>query len=65
MKIDGAVSIHDFRVVFGETHTNLIFDMVVPFNCKDVGALCDKVQNLVWEINPSLFTVITTEHSYT
>ena len=29
-----AITIHDFRVVKGDTHTNLIFDMVVPFSCK-------------------------------
>ena len=29
--IDPALSLHDFRVVFGETHTNMIFDVVVPF----------------------------------
>ena len=27
------LSIHDFRVVKGETHTNLIFDVVVPYEC--------------------------------
>ena len=27
-------SIHDFRAVLGETHTNLIFDIAVPFECK-------------------------------
>lgn len=31
--VDHRLSIHDFRVVQGETHTNLIFDVVVPFNC--------------------------------
>ena len=25
------LSIHDFRVVFGDSHTNLIFDMIVPY----------------------------------
>ena len=25
------LSLHDFRVVFGDTHTNLIFDIVVPY----------------------------------
>lgn len=29
-----AITIHDFRVVKGDTHTNLIFDMVVPFSCE-------------------------------
>ena len=33
-EIHPGISIHDFRVVFGETHTNLIFDMEVPFSCK-------------------------------
>ncbi len=27
-------SMHDFRMVPGKTHTNLIFDVVVPFECK-------------------------------
>lgn len=30
--IDKNLSIHDFRMVVGATHTNLIFDTVVP--CK-------------------------------
>lgn len=29
------VTIHDFRMVPGVTHTNLIFDAVVPFEVKD------------------------------
>ncbi|MGI6019946.1 MAG: cation diffusion facilitator family transporter [Lachnospiraceae bacterium] len=33
-KIDELITIHDFRVVWGETHTNLIFDMALPFECK-------------------------------
>ena len=32
--IDSKLSIHDFRIVHGETHTNLIFDVVVPYECK-------------------------------
>lgn len=30
-EIDPKLSLHDFRAVPGETHTNLIFDVVVPF----------------------------------
>lgn len=30
-EIGGQLSLHDFRVVFGETHTNLIFDIIVPY----------------------------------
>ena len=29
--IDAQLTIHDFRVVFGTTHTNIIFDVVAPF----------------------------------
>ena len=28
--IDPSITIHDFRMVAGPTHTNLIFDVVVP-----------------------------------
>ncbi len=30
--VDPRITIHDFRMVPGDTHTNLIFDMVVPFD---------------------------------
>ncbi|MDD3831387.1 MAG: cation diffusion facilitator family transporter [Clostridia bacterium] len=33
-EIDQPLSIHDFRVVFGTTHHNLIFDVSVPYDCK-------------------------------
>ncbi len=29
--LDARLSVHDFRVVPGDTHTNLVFDVVVPF----------------------------------
>lgn len=32
--IDTRLSIHDFRMVSGDTHTNLIFDVVVPYSVK-------------------------------
>ncbi|MCR5267449.1 MAG: cation diffusion facilitator family transporter [Lachnospiraceae bacterium] len=31
--IDDRISMHDFRMVQGPTHTNLIFDVVVPYDC--------------------------------
>ena len=30
-KIDKVLTMHDFRIVPGSTHTNLLFDVVVPF----------------------------------
>lgn len=32
--LDKSIDFHDFRLVSGETHTNLIFDVVIPFDCK-------------------------------
>ena len=31
---DESFTIHDFRIVSGETHTNVLFDVVVPFSSK-------------------------------
>jgi len=31
MRLDERLTLHDFRVVAGPTHTNLVFDVVVPF----------------------------------
>ena len=31
---DETLSFHDFRMVFGETHTNILFDVVIPFGSK-------------------------------
>ena len=44
------ITIHDFRVVFGETHTNLIFDMEVPFSCTlDDGEVKKATRKLIKE----------------
>ncbi|MCI5530175.1 MAG: cation diffusion facilitator family transporter [Blautia sp.] len=32
--LDSSLNIHDFRMVEGPTHTNLIFDVAVPYECK-------------------------------
>ncbi|MEG1743282.1 MAG: cation diffusion facilitator family transporter, partial [Clostridia bacterium] len=32
--IDNRLSVHDFRMVPGDTHTNLIFDLFIPFEIK-------------------------------
>lgn len=65
-EINPVLSIHDFRVVKGPTHTNLIFDMVVPFDfpMSDVD-VADKVQNKIWKYNPVYFAVIEIDKAYT
>ena len=32
--VDPHFAMHDFRVVGGKTHSNLVFDVAVPFDCK-------------------------------
>lgn len=65
-EVDEVLTIHDFRVVKGPTHTNLIFDMVVPFDfpISDVD-LADQVQNKIWKYNPVYFAVIEIDKAYT
>ncbi len=62
--IDSRMTIHDFRVVFGDTHTNLIFDLVIPFDYKEAASLPAELQRRVQEQDSSLFTVVTVEHGY-
>ena len=55
------LSLHDFRVVFGETHTNMIFDVVVPFEFYLSDSETTKlIQEKVWdEFGKNYFVVIT------
>lgn len=63
--LDKRLSIHDFRIVSGPTHTNVIFDIVVPF---DIGIsdreLRDQISQSVHGINETYFTVINIDRSY-
>lgn len=62
---DDKLSIHDFRVVEGPTHTNLIFDIVVPYRYKLTDKeLMNEATELIHQINGSYFPVITVDHSY-
>lgn len=61
-RIDERISIHDFRFVEGVTHSNIIFDVSVPFELKISDAeLADKIQQNVSEKDASLFSVITVD----
>ena len=64
--IDDRLSIHDFRVVFGPTHTNIVFDLVKPhkFKMKD-SQLKNLIESEVKKIDERNFIVITFEYSYT
>lgn len=58
-------SFHDFRMVKGPTHTNLIFDLVTPKNCKEQPSeIVKNLRKAVHEKDENLFIVVTVEHSY-
>ena len=59
--IGDSLSLHDFRVVFGDSHTNMIFDVVVPFEFYLSDEETKKmIQQKVWEnIGKKYFVVIT------
>ena len=64
-KIDGALSIHDLRAVIGPTHTNLVFDCVVPHGFKMSNAeLRERISQAAKEIDKNYNCVITIESSY-
>lgn len=62
--IDSNLSMHDFRAVFGPTHTNLVFDVVVPpgFSLSD-SELSRRIEQQVQTLG-SYFCVITVDHNY-
>ena len=60
------LSIHDFRAVIGVSHTNLIFDVCVPFSVKMSDAeITGMISRKVKEIDPTYYTVIVVDRSYT
>ncbi len=60
--VSDEIGIHDFRAVIGETHTNLIFDIVLPFESKisaDIAA--EKISEAVKKRRGNVFCVITVD----
>ncbi len=58
-EVDPCLCFHDFRVVKGRTHTNIIFDMAVPFGYPKTDAeLVRLVGEKIRERNPKLIPVI-------
>ena len=62
LSVDDRLRLHDFRIVPGETHTNLIFDIAAPFELTLSDAdLRSKVADAIHEGNNHLFAVITVD----
>ena len=59
------VSLHDFRMVSGPTHTNVIFDAVVPLDDSRTDAqLRADIRDLVQAMDGDYYAVVTIDHPY-
>ena len=63
-ELDPILSLHDFRIVKGTTHTNLIFDVVVPFKMSySTESLKQSIEQQLWKTHPHYYCVIEIDHS--
>lgn len=64
--LSSPISMHDFRTVFGVTHTNLIFDVVVSSELPVSEAeLCSMIKAELSKVDSSYNAVITVDRDYT
>lgn len=64
-KLNPGVTIHDFRMVAGPTHTNVIFDAVVPLQDeRSDEALKQAVTALVREMDGDYYAVVNIDRPY-
>lgn len=60
------IHFHDFRIVKGPTHTNIIFDIVVPFHYKKTDdEITSYIKEKIHSIDESYFAVIEVDRAYT
>lgn len=63
--IDPSITIHDFRMVSGPTHTNVIFDAVVPHSCTlSDRELTGRITDGVRALDGNYFAVVKIEKSF-
>ncbi|MCI8524678.1 MAG: cation transporter [Oscillospiraceae bacterium] len=62
--IDSRFTLHDFRMVRGPGHTNLIFDLVIPYERKDEKrALSKLINERIQQVDRQYYAVITFDDS--
>ena len=63
--IDERLTLHDFRMVHGESHSNLIFDVVIPHKFKlNEKELFEEIQQRVHSKHKGYFCVINFDNDY-
>ena len=64
-QINDNYTFHDFKMVKGPTHTNLIFDLVVPYEKnKTSSQILKELDRKFKEKDETISLVVTVEHSY-
>ena len=64
-EIDEQITFHDFRMVSGPTHTNVIFDIVVPYNYKySDEEIVEIIANKIHETDERFFAVIDVDKDF-
>ena len=59
------MKLHDFRIVEGKTHTNLIFDVVVPHTIRMTDdEIKESIEKKIKEKDKKLFTVVTVDKDF-
>ena len=64
-QISPEIGMHDFRVVWGTSHSNLIFDVLVPFGFQwSDKQLIEMITDKIHEVDETYHAVITVDHDY-
>ncbi len=64
-EINDQLHFHDFRVVMGPTHTNIIFDLVIPYEMEiDTDDLKRQIDEKLYNPEKRVYTVIKFERGY-
>lgn len=63
--IDESLTLHDFRVVWGENRKNLIFDVVVPYDFRLTDKeLISSIDEKIKETDPAAYPVISVDKDF-
>jgi len=63
--LDESITFHDFRLVKGPTHTNVIFDIAIPFNFRlNDTEIFAHIDGKIKEINENYYTIIQIDKVY-
>ena len=63
-QIDPKWGFHDFRIVFGPTHVNLVFDLVIPFEEKYTQEEIEAMLLKYIQSDKKIYLVLTIDHPY-